>query len=234
MREYGSNLRAIHTSVYGAFTECLRPESCTMSIVRFKPILITCGQKSIVLRPYETLADLSFLLGAGIEKSRCLQTTALVPYKLRSKLPFDVPSECSIYVGRGQVEWDGTSLEAIKGGPAELIDWETEIEPGDRIEFRSGKVQPRWDDQKRELWLGRALIKQFKNTKATNQEFVLNAFEEDGWPARIDDPIPSKSGIVSKRKLADTIDALNESHKSEGVIKFRGDGTGEGVVWDAV
>jgi hypothetical protein len=62
---------------------------------------------------------------------------------------------------------------------------------------------------------------------------VLCAFEEEGWPARIDDPLPPQQDQDSKRRLSDTIKCLNRK-QSHHLIHFRGDGTGEGVVWERV
>src|SRR5262249_6229217 len=48
-------------------------------------------------------------------------------------------------------------------------------------------ARPRWDAGARELtWQG-GLVKRFQNP-ARCQELILAAFEEEGWPVRIDDP----------------------------------------------
>ena len=87
---------------------------------------------------------------------------------------------------------------------------------------------PIWDRDRRELRLGNLLVKQFK-WPAENQERVLNAFQEEGWPQRIDDPIMPDPKICPKRRLHDTLKCLNRKQVNE-VIKFRGDGTGKGVL----
>jgi hypothetical protein len=89
--------------------------------------------------------------------------------------------------------------------------------------------KPNWDFRRKELRLGGCVIKQFR-WSAANQEAILMAFEEDGWPPRIDDPLPPKLNQDSKRRLHDTIKCLNRSHKKR-LIRFSGDGTGEGVLW---
>ena len=90
--------------------------------------------------------------------------------------------------------------------------------------------QPRWDHQRRQLRLGSRLVKEFK-LPSRNQETVLMAFEEDGWPPRIDDPLPPVSHVDPRRRLHDTIKALNRKQK-HGLIRFRGDGSGEGIRWE--
>jgi hypothetical protein len=87
-----------------------------------------------------------------------------------------------------------------------------------------------WDPEVRKLLLNGRLVKRFK-WPAINQEAVLNAFQEEGWPSRIDDPLPPQPDQDSKRRLSDTIKCLNRK-QTNPLIHFRGDGTGEGVVWE--
>ncbi len=91
-------------------------------------------------------------------------------------------------------------------------------------------AQPRWDHQRRQLRLGSHLVKEFK-LPSRNQETVLMAFEEDGWPPRIDDPLPPVAHVDPRRRLHDTIKALNRKQK-QTLIRFRGDGSGEGIRWE--
>jgi hypothetical protein len=58
---------------------------------------------------------------------------------------------------------------------------------------------------------------------------ILDAFEECGWPSRIDDPIPPRRDSDQRQRLADAVRLLN----SNGVIRFELDGNGLGVVWKA-
>lgn len=89
---------------------------------------------------------------------------------------------------------------------------------------------PQWDPELRKLHLDGQLVKRFK-WPALNQEAVLCAFQEEGWPTRIDDPLPPQPEQDSKRRLADTIKCLNRKQTNE-LIHFCGDGTGEGVIWE--
>ena len=61
----------------------------------------------------------------------------------------------------------------------------------------------------------------------------MSAFEEEGWPPRIDDPLSPHPDQDTKRRLSDTIKCLNRK-QSNRIIHFRGDGTGEGVIWEFV
>ncbi|CAD73699.1 hypothetical protein RB4296 [Rhodopirellula baltica SH 1] len=91
---------------------------------------------------------------------------------------------------------------------------------------------PIWEAERRELRFDGEVVKHFKWV-AVNQQAILNAFEEDGWPPRIDDPLPPNAEQDSKRRLADTIKCLNRK-QCYAVVHFRGDGTGEGVIWEIV
>jgi len=90
--------------------------------------------------------------------------------------------------------------------------------------------KPQWDQDRRQFRLGALIIKEFK-LPAVNQETVLTAFEEEGWPPFIDDPLPPLAGIEPKRRLHDTIKNLNR-HQKAHVVRFMGDGTGQGIRWE--
>jgi hypothetical protein len=110
--------------------------------------------------------------------------------------------------------------------------------PGDGrgIARKKGETAPKpticWDAESRKLHVNGCLVKRFK-WPALNQEIVLNAFQEEGWPERIDDPLPPQPGQDSKRRLSDTIKCLNRK-QTNPLIHFHGDGTGEGVFWELV
>lgn len=91
------------------------------------------------------------------------------------------------------------------------------------------REQPRWDRRRRELWVAGCLVKRFR-VPAVNQLAVLDAFEEEGWPARLDDPLPPVVSGNAKVRLHDTIKALNRN-QVQALIRFFGDGTGQAVVW---
>src|SRR5262245_54360552 len=60
--------------------------------------------------------------------------------------------------------------------------------------------RPRWIVRRRELHCGVLLVKRFV-APAPNQELVLSAFEEEGWPGRLDDPLPGESGLDGPERL---------------------------------
>jgi hypothetical protein len=92
-----------------------------------------------------------------------------------------------------------------------------------------GAGVPHWDASLRELRLDGALVKTFTRP-APKQEIILAAFEEEGWPPRIDDPLPPEDDRDPVRCLHDTIVRLNRGLCRP--LHFRGDGSGRGVRWE--
>jgi hypothetical protein len=93
-------------------------------------------------------------------------------------------------------------------------------------------IVPHWDADLQELRLDGLLLKRFK-VPAPNQEIVLSVFQEEGWPVRIDDPLPPAVDQNPKRRLHDTIVSLNRTLRCPR-IRFLGDGSGEGIRWTTV
>jgi hypothetical protein len=76
------------------------------------------------------------------------------------------------------------------------------------------------------------VVKRFRQP-AEQQELVLAAFEEQGWPPRIDDPLPGGNGVNAKQRLRDAMKNLNR-HQRNRRIRFEADGTGKGILWRPV
>jgi hypothetical protein len=89
---------------------------------------------------------------------------------------------------------------------------------------------PRWDQERRTLSVGGHVVKQFREP-SPNQEAILQAFHEEEWTCRIDDPLPPNGDQDPKYRLHHTIQRLN-NHQQYPFIRFRGDGTGQGVCWE--
>lgn len=92
--------------------------------------------------------------------------------------------------------------------------------------------RPRYLADLKELWMGGKMVKQFK-VPARNQELILSVFQEEGWPTRVDDPLPPQKDLEPKRRLHDAIHCLNRNQKP-WLIRFKGDGSGKGIRWDPV
>lgn len=169
-----------------------------------------------------TLTDLRWFVEKGIvehaceitvegDQSRRFRTTGKAAFKKRT---------CFVLTSKGY-------QRVIEGLGRPLSDPLPEVGCDDA---GSHETVPKWDSDLRELRHNGVLIKHFK-WQAVNQESILSAFEEEGWPNVIDDPLPPKEEHDSKRRLLDTIKSLNRNQK-EPVIRFRGNGTGEGVIWE--
>jgi len=90
------------------------------------------------------------------------------------------------------------------------------------------RAKPRWDRTGRKLWLGSCLVKAFPRPSGC-QVLILEAFEEQGWPESIDDPLPMERDIDPKRRLHDAIKRLNRKQQCPA-MSFHGNGNGEGIV----
>ena len=98
--------------------------------------------------------------------------------------------------------------------------------------LKAPQLRPRWDSDRHRLYLGSTIVKEFR-LPAANQETILMSFEEEGWPPRIDDPLPPGPDTDSKNRLHDTIKSLNRNQK-HFLLRFMGDGTGQGIRWERV
>lgn len=92
-------------------------------------------------------------------------------------------------------------------------------------------IKPFYDQQRRTLFFGKRVVKRFR-VPAVNQELILRAFEEEGWPPQIFDPLPQTPGIDPKKRLHDAIYRLN-IHQECALLAFAGDGTSNGLLWRA-
>ena len=92
------------------------------------------------------------------------------------------------------------------------------------------RPNPIWDPDLRELRVGELVVKRFRQP-ARNQVTVLASFQELLWPRRIDDPLTGDSEVEPKRRLRDTVFALNRNHVTANVLVFEADGTGTGIIW---
>ncbi|GAF69314.1 unnamed protein product [marine sediment metagenome] len=85
---------------------------------------------------------------------------------------------------------------------------------------------PSWDAVSGELTYCGETIKRLSR-KATNQRKILDAFEEQNWPRRTDDPLDPSTGVKGER-LRETLRELRDGLRR---ISFNADGKGEGAIW---
>ena len=153
-----------------------------------------------------------------------------------------VPLKLTIHAGGAQSSVpDGWSPDDVARICRQLI-WKIEARrreivkapgPADERGRRdtTAPLTPRWDKFERTLYVGPHVIKRF-SLPAANQQRILAAFEEEGWPRSVDDPLPPSSTQAPGDRLRETVRALNKNHLIPNKVKFRMDGTGEGVTFD--
>jgi hypothetical protein len=151
------------------------------------------------------------------EKSRCFRSSGEMVFAKRT---------CFVLTRRGTETALGDLRDASEhdsiGLPTNHV---SQVIP------RLGKhCLPIWDANRRILsWEGQ-VVKQFRRA-AFNQERILLAFQEEEWPLRIFDPLAPQPCQDTKRRLNATIKCLNHGQENS-LLHFRGDGTGEGVIWE--
>jgi hypothetical protein len=95
--------------------------------------------------------------------------------------------------------------------------------------LRVGDLLPCYERRLRLFRWGQHILKCFRQP-ALNQELILSAAEEMGWPDWFDDPLPRRAGTSPKAILHDTIKDLNRRQRAP-LVHFMGDGTGMRVGW---
>jgi hypothetical protein len=172
-------------------------------------------------------------VGATHNDLRWLIARGLLEHGLEKTRPNDPRRTFQCPGGRMLGTASCFALSAIGAAWAEqLVREATQAAPSGERNGRSSPAgdSPHWDADRREFSFRDQVLKRFRSP-APNQELVLTAFEEEGWPPRIDDPLPPHADQDSKRRLRDTIATLNRGQK---VIRFLADGLGQGVRWEAV
>ena len=92
---------------------------------------------------------------------------------------------------------------------------------------------PTYDTVCRILWVGGLPVRHFRR-RAENQEAILQAFQDQGWPPQIDDPSRTPEDLDPVHRLNDAIYELNARQKKPQRIRFHGDGTRRGIRWEFI
>ncbi len=189
---------------------------------------------------WDFAVELSSLLttGAGHSELRWLACKGYIAHAVETTLPGD-STRCFRPAGELQFP-TSTCFVLTDAGAAALAYQETEVlstslPPSPVVatpRLNGHKPKPIWDHFRQELRVGEFVVKQFK-VPAPNQETVLTVFEEEGWPVRIDDPLPPREEQDTKRRLHETITSLNRRQRVR-LVRFMGDGSGQGVLWELI
>ena len=192
-----------------------------------------------------TTSDLRWLIRRGY-LSHAMETTASRDLERRfdpvqqnlafaQNTCFILTAEGLAVLGRGQANSVQPSLRRATGQirAGQPSDLQIALPPRETIVHPPCEAAiPNWDKDTRTLLVGEHFIKRFR-VPSPNQEAVLEAFQEEGWPISIDDPLSPVPDQQPKRRLRDTIKSLNLNQDTR-LIRFRGDGTGQRVVWEFV
>jgi hypothetical protein len=95
----------------------------------------------------------------------------------------------------------------------------------------AARETPVWESTQGELRFRGRLVRRFRNA-ASHQRAILDAFESQGWPERLKDPLPYPENrrINLKRRLRDTIKNLNRDHETRCLHFYAAD-AGRAVGW---
>jgi len=93
----------------------------------------------------------------------------------------------------------------------------------------STSLVPKWDRDRLELRVGSTVVKRFK-IPSVQQEAILAALEEKGWPGRIENPLGAAQGDAA-RGMQQAIQSLNMNQK-QPLIRFLEDAGGQAVLWE--
>lgn len=161
-------------------------------------------------------------------QTRDLLTQALVVQETRDEISRYGPDYDAYVVNRLLLQLDDQLQDALAGGfPA--VSAVADAQSG-------GGLKPHWDNQSGELrWHGQ--IVRVVKPKATNVIALLDAFQQQGWPTKIENPVarpldPKFSRrpqeMYNSTRLHDTIKSLNTGLTG---LRFNADGTGGAVCW---
>lgn len=99
-------------------------------------------------------------------------------------------------------------------------------EIGAEMQTPASVATPHWDHDRGELHFQGQIVRRVRGAVvAANLVAILDAFETEGWPTRIDDPLP---GGRDSQRLREAVRTLNVG--LTGIV-FRSDGSGQGILW---
>jgi hypothetical protein len=199
----------------------------------------TCA-KDVGCDPWEYATEMETLLGVGLKPSdlRWLVNMGYVSNAIEVTRPQDTARRfqpcynlsfnrrtCFVLTEAGM----SLGAEGISQPPDFLSEGENSGQSHVASPHRS---VPSWDPDRRVLRVDGRVVKRYK-VPSPNQEAIIAAFAEEGWPTAIDDPLPPHPEQDSKRRLRKTLQSLN-ANQTQQLLRFRGDGTGERILWERI
>jgi hypothetical protein len=188
--------------------------------------------------PWEFAVGIAELLAVGLSGTvvRWLVARGLIEHALERLAPGRAsrtfrrmrnlalsPRTCLVLTAEGQ-----RLLESWEARQREMA---ARADPNGAVASALRAAVPHWDSEQRQLWYRDRLVKLYR-TPAASQETILAAFEEEGWPPRIDDPLGQEYGQDPQERLHEAVKGLNRG-QVQRLLEFHRDGSGEGVTWRA-
>jgi hypothetical protein len=179
-----------------------------------------------------TLADLRWLILRGLgEHALEITVPGDIERSFRKLAPTAFPVDSVFVLSNAGASKLSKALGSVKAIIARIDDQAGPVEKSkDRTSSRALRI-PEWDAIRRELRYRGQVIKRYR-VPAQNQELVLEAFQESGWPEFIDDPLPPVPDQDPKERLQVTIKSLNRNQLKR-LIRFHGNGNGQQVYWES-
>jgi len=215
--EYDAHSRAIHWAQMALWdmvqaVRCVQPE--------LSPDCLQIGHSS----PRKETLDVSFLTKETIDVAR--RACCSIDHKRACDLFSEVCREHVL--ARRQRALDigiiTTPMKSAENAHENAVLEERELSRPETTPDRSSSSRmPVWDSDSRELYVDGKCVKRYVR-KAQNQTAILEEFQQQGWPKRIDSPF-SKADF---ERLHQTLKELN----SIDGLHFYGDGTGERIGWE--
>lgn len=112
--------------------------------------------------------------------------------------------------------WTSEAPDLITGGELSIVGASGEV------------VKPHWDPEKRVLKFNGEEVRKWKRN-APNCFLVLKAFQEEGWPHRVLDPLP---GGKDEQRIHSTCKSINS--KMSGGLRISPGGDGESFIWESL
>jgi hypothetical protein len=183
-----------------------------------------------------TLADIRWLLLRGLAE-HAKETTVPGDHQrsFRPLVPTSFPADTCLVLSADGAAALRNALGQQSGQIAPQ-DYPDRTEPTQPIveppQQAAPRLTPEWDDTRRELRYDGQVIKRYR-VPAQNQALILAAFQEEGWPEFIDDPLPPEGEQDPKQRLQATVKSLNRNQLVP-LVRFHGNGNGLRVYWDIV
>ncbi|REJ85068.1 MAG: hypothetical protein DWQ29_11550, partial [Planctomycetota bacterium] len=184
----------------------LQPYGLTSTDIRWLVCkgLLKCANETKLshgARTFEPLNGLKFS-----QNTSCVLTDAGIDFVRHALVPGDAPS-IKVDSDTAPVMDARPDTEHCIDVPRDLLEYPEQSAP-------ASFIWPEWNDLRRELRMDGKVVKRFR-VPAPNQETILRVFEEENWPERIDDPLPQTETAEPKRRLHDTINALNRNQRNQ-------------------